>query len=68
MMGNFSKNATWGQKYPGKMIKSMAMYEVFFASRLYESKKSIERYKSDSYKMKIFGVIKNEKIHNKLKK
>ena len=39
MMSNFGKKPAWGQKYPGKMIQSMAMYEVFYASRLYQSKK-----------------------------
>ena len=29
MMSNFGKSSSWGQKYPGKMIQSMAMYEIF---------------------------------------
>ena len=49
MMSNFGKSPSWGEKYPGKMIQSMAMYEIFYASRLYKSKKSIERYKANKY-------------------
>ena len=55
MMGNFGKSPSWGQKYPGKMIQSMAMYEIFYASRLYQSKKSIERFKKNKYKKSIFS-------------
>ena len=66
MWGNFGKSSTWGQKYPGKMIKSMAMYEVFYASRLYESRKAIERYKSNTYEKKKSGILKKIKINKKL--
>ena len=66
MWGNFGKSSTWGQKYPGKMIKSMAMYEVFYASRLYESRKAIERYKSNAYEKKKSGILKKIKINKKL--
>ena len=52
MWGNFGKSPSWGQKYPGKMIKSMAMYEVFYASRLYDARKAIKRFKEDDYKKK----------------
>ena len=52
MWGNFGKSPSWGQKYPGKMIKSMAMYEVFYASRLYDNRKAIQRFKENNYKKK----------------
>ena len=52
MWKNFSKSASWGQKYPGKMIKSMAMYEIFYASKLYQTKKSIERFNNNWEKTK----------------
>ena len=52
MWGNFGKSPSWGQRYPGKMIKSMAMYEVFYASRLYDTRKAIKRFKEDDYKKK----------------
>ena len=55
MWDNFGKSPSWGQKYPGKMIKSMAMYEVFYASRLYDTRKAIERFKKDKYKKGIFS-------------
>ena len=59
MWGNFGKSPSWGQKYPGKMIKSMAMYEVFYASRLYDTRKAIKRFKEDDYKKK--GLFKKKK-------
>ena len=53
MWNNFSKKSSWGQKYPGKMIKSMAMYEIFYASKLYQTKRSIERFNNNWEKTKI---------------
>jgi len=32
------------------MIKAMAMFEVFYGSKLWEARKSIERYKENNYK------------------
>lgn len=61
MWGNFGKSPSWGQKYPGKMIKSMAMYEVFYASRLYDTRKAIKRFKEDDYKKKRLFSKKKEK-------
>ena len=60
MWGNFGKKASWGQRYPGKMIKSMAMYEVFYASRLYKTRKSIKRFKEDNYKKGLLSKKKSD--------
>ncbi len=60
MWSNFGKNSTWGQKHPGKMIQSMAMYEIFYASRLYNTRKAIERFKEDKYKKGIFSKRKSD--------
>ena len=60
MWGNFGKSPSWGQKYPGKMIKSMAMYEVFYASRLYSTRKAIKRFKEDDYKKGLFSKKKSD--------
>jgi len=60
MWGNFGKSSSWGQKYPGKMIKSMAMYEVFYASKLYSAKKPIKRFKENKYKKGIFSKKKRD--------
>ena len=57
---NFGKSSSWGQKYPGKMIKSMAMYEVFYASKLYSAKKPIKRFKENKYKKEIFSKKKRD--------
>ena len=46
----FSRSKAYGQKNPGKMIKAMAMFEVFYASKLWYARKSIERYKENNYK------------------
>ena len=51
----FSRSKAYGQKNPGKMIKAMAMFEVFYASKLWYSRKSIERYKENNYKKGIFN-------------
>jgi hypothetical protein len=60
MMSNFGKSSSWGQKYPGKMIKSMAMYEVFYASRLYDARKPIQRFKDKKYKKNFFSKKKRD--------
>ena len=60
MWGNFGKTPSWGQKYPGKMIKSMAMYEVFYASRLWDTRKAIKRFKEDNYKKGLFSKKKEK--------
>ena len=64
----FSRSKAYGQKNPGKMIKAMAMFEVFYASKLWEDRKSIERYKENNYKKKdekeirsLFGINKGRK-------
>lgn len=61
MWSNFGKSPSWGQRYPGKMIQSMAMYEVFYASRLYDTRKAIKRFKDDDYKKKGLFSKKKEK-------
>ena len=45
----FNKSKSYQQKNPGKLIKAMAMYEVFYASQLWESRTVIERYKKNKY-------------------
>ena len=57
----FSGSKAYGQKNPGKMIKAMAMFEVFYASKLWEDRKSIERYKENNYK----GLFANKKKDEK---
>ncbi len=59
----FNKSKSYSQRNPGDMIKAMAMFEVFYSSKLYYSKKAIERYKNDSYEgaKKIIFKQKDEK-------
>jgi len=46
----FSSSKSYGQRNPGEMIKAMAMFEVFYAEKLYDYQDAIERYKNDDYK------------------
>ena len=46
----FNGSKSYQQKNPGQMIKAMAMFEVFYASKLWSNRKSIERYKENNYK------------------
>ena len=46
----FNKPKSYSSKNPGQMIQAMAMFEVFYSSKLYYSKKAIERYKNNDYK------------------
>ena len=55
----FSRSKSYGQKNPGKMIKAMAMFEVFYASKLWYARKSLERYKENNYKKGLFSARKS---------
>ena len=46
----FNRSKAYGAKNPGKMIKAMAMFEVFYAQKLWYAKRSIDRYKENNYK------------------
>ena len=46
----FNRGKSYQQRNPGEMIKAMAMFEVFYSSKLWYARKSIERYKKDDYK------------------
>ena len=56
----FGKSKAYGQKNPGGMIKAMGMFEVFYASKLWYSRKSIERYKENNYKEGFFSKKKKD--------
>ncbi len=56
----FNRSKAYGQKNPGGMIKAMAMFEVFYASKLWYDRKSIERYKENNYKKSIFSKKKKD--------
>ena len=56
----FTRNKSFGQKNPGKMIQAMAMYEVFYAKKLWYAKKSLERYKEDNYKKGLLSKRKKD--------
>ena len=49
----FGRSKAYGQKNPGGMIKAMAMFEVFYAQKLWYAKKHIERYKENNYNKKL---------------
>jgi len=56
----FNRSKEYSAKNPGKMIKAMAMYEVFYASKLWYDRKSIERYKENNYKKGKFSKKKKD--------
>ena len=58
----FNRSKSYSQRNPGKMIKAMAMFEVFYSSKLWYARKSIDRYKNDDYKgAKLIFKKKDEK-------
>ena len=56
----FNRSKSYGQKNPGKMIKAMGMYEVFYASKLWYARKSIKRFKENEYKKVLFSKKKRD--------
>ena len=56
----FSRSKAYGQRNPGKMIKAMAMFEDFYAQKLWYARKSIERYKENNYKKSKFSKKKKD--------
>ena len=56
----FNRSKSYGQRNPGKMIKAMAMYEVFYASKLWYDRKSLERYKENNYKKSLLSIKKKD--------
>ena len=60
----FTRNKSFGQRNPGKMIKAMAMYEVFYAEKLWKAKKIIKRYEEDDYKNKRKKVKDEDEIRS----
>ena len=61
----FSSPKSYGQRNPGEMIKAMAMFEVFYAEKLYDSQDAIKRFKDDDYKKenKFLKEVKNLKLN-----
>ena len=46
----FSKRSkAYQQKNPGDMIKAMAMFEIFYASKLWSKRDNLKRYKENKY-------------------
>jgi hypothetical protein len=60
----FTKGPHYGQRHPGKMIKGMAMYEIFYAQKLYKAKDALKRYDNDwsKSKEKFFKLKDNTEI------
>ena len=56
----FKRSKAYGQKHPGRMIKAMAMFEVFYAQNLWSAKKNIERYKENNYKKSLLSWKKQD--------
>ncbi len=62
----FNKGSNWSARNSGKMIKAMAMYEIFYAQKLYDTKKSIERYKKNDYNKKSSLLFSKKKDKEKI--
>ena len=45
MSKEFNRSQKFQAKYPGKMIKAMAMYEIFYIGKLRETKSALLRYR-----------------------
>ena len=60
----FNRSKQYQQQNPGNMIKAMAMYEVFYASKLYEGKEFLNRYNQDEYSdiSVLFKFLYNKKL------
>ena len=56
----FNKSKKYQQQNPGELIKAMAMYEVFYASQLWDAKNSLERYREDKYATGLFSRRKDD--------
>ena len=61
----FNKGPNWSARNSGKMIKAMAMYEVFYAEKLYDARKAIERYKKNNYDTKKDKILFTKKKDKK---
>ena len=46
---SFNRSKKYQQQNPGELIKAMAMYEIFYASQLWNARKRIKRYKENKY-------------------
>ena len=46
---SFNRSKQYQQRNPGELIKAMAMYEIFYASQLWNAKNNIKRYKENKY-------------------
>lgn len=55
---NFTRSKSWAQKKPGNMMKAMAMYEIFYLSKLKSTKRNLDRYKR--YWPNDYGYKKNK--------
>ena len=57
----FNRSKAYSQKNPGQMIKAMAMYEVFYAQKLWQAKDKIKRFKENKYKSSFMWKTEDEK-------
>jgi leucyl aminopeptidase len=66
----FNKSKSYTQQNPGQMIKAMAMYEVFYAKKLWYARETLERYKKNDYKKenKLLKDLKKLKLNISTKK
>ena len=57
---SFNKSKKHQQKNPGELIKAMAMYEIFYATQLWNARKNIKRFKENKYNGSFFSKKKDD--------
>ena len=64
MSMEFGRSEQGQQRFPGRMIKAMAAYEIFYIDSLRKHKKSLERYKANKGKKYARKSIDEENIRS----
>ena len=57
---SFNRSKGYQQRNPGELIKAMAMYEIFYASQLWNARNNIKRYKENKYDGSLFSRKKED--------
>ena len=64
MSVEFNRSEQGQQRFPGRMIKAMVAFEIFYIDSLRKNKESLERYKANKDKKYIMKSTDEEKIRN----
>ena len=64
MFLEFNRNEEGQQRFPGRMIKAMAAFEIFYIDSLRKNKKNLERYKANKGKKYLKKSVDEAKIRS----